>query len=194
MSTSLLARMPARIFQSGAVVHRTGALRRPCPVAQRSVYMWIEYIFNRVDYARIKEVGPDRACLEYILRQEGRFKVRGHPNWIDHERDVPVGKVTLTDVDMSGRNCTSNGVRYFHGCDELANISFRRCPYFDDAAVKNISDVYALRTLDMGECPLITKVCLEHLEKMQWVERINLDGTKITAEDLSRDLSQRIQL
>ena len=37
-------------------------------VSTRGFYAWLNSIFNRVDPNRIKEVGPDRACAEWLIR------------------------------------------------------------------------------------------------------------------------------
>ena len=70
----------------------------------------------RVDEDRIKEVGPDRACAEWLLRCGAAVRYCGFAKWNDDYNLLPVGpkdKFLIEQVDATGSCIMHIGFPYF---------------------------------------------------------------------------------
>ncbi|XP_023348842.1 ATP synthase subunit s, mitochondrial, partial [Eurytemora carolleeae] len=52
---------------------------------------WFDSVFNKVDEARIKEVGVDRAAAEWVLRCGGGVKWEGGGRMLTDYNALPAG-------------------------------------------------------------------------------------------------------
>ena len=61
-------------------------------------------VIFRVDYDRIKEVGPNKACAEWLLRCGASVKFRGFDKWSEDYNLLPTGsrdKIVIEQVDAT---------------------------------------------------------------------------------------------
>lgn len=57
----------------------TRTVFQPSKCQSRSLWEWVNMMFNKPDLDRLKEVGPDRCCAEWLLRNGGAVKWTGDP-------------------------------------------------------------------------------------------------------------------
>lgn len=72
--------------------------------------------FVRVDGARIKEVGPDRACAEWLLRCGAAVKWdKGSEEWLKDYNSLPVGnyRLHITEIDATDSAVMHVGFPHF---------------------------------------------------------------------------------
>lgn len=51
------------------------------------------FLVNRVDYERMKDVGPDRAASEWLLRCGAKVRYCGHQKWLQDYNKLPAGSI-----------------------------------------------------------------------------------------------------
>lgn len=121
---------------SGAIVIQSCAHKNVTPAAmasilnRRSFYGWLNSIFNRVDDERIKQVGPDRACAEWLLRCGASVKWVNSEQFVSDYNLLPVGggpKYKIAEVDATDSAIMEIGFRHFKGLSEFRKITFRNC-------------------------------------------------------------------
>ncbi|XP_076067364.1 ATP synthase subunit s, mitochondrial-like isoform X1 [Oratosquilla oratoria] len=65
----------------------------------RKLWGWLNFIFNKVDENRIKEVGPDRACAEWLLRCGAGVKWLNYGSWTKDYNSLPIGGAKMHKIE-----------------------------------------------------------------------------------------------
>lgn len=73
----------------------------------------------RVDYERIRAVGPDRAASEWLLRCGALVRYQGSPKWQQDYNGLPTGP--LGKYKIEAINATDSCIMY-RGFDYLGNV------------------------------------------------------------------------
>jgi H+-transporting ATP synthase F0 complex subunit s len=84
-------------------------------VPQRAFWMWLNFVFNRVDHSRVADVGPDRAAAEWILRLGGSVKFGSFESWTTDYNRMPAEPretTRLEAINASGISITNNGLEH----------------------------------------------------------------------------------
>lgn len=76
---------------------------------------------HRVDYERIKEVGPDRAASEWLLRCGAKVRYQGFERWQEDYNGLPTGP--LGKYKIQGIDATESCIMY-RGFDHLGKRAF----------------------------------------------------------------------
>ena len=93
---------------------------------------WLLPYFNQVDYHRLEQVGPDRACAEWLLKNGA------HVKWVDSEKFVkdynslPVSggrSWKVQEVDATEASITEHGFLYFKGLKHFDKLRLKNCKY-----------------------------------------------------------------
>ncbi|XP_062503383.1 ATP synthase subunit s, mitochondrial-like isoform X3 [Corticium candelabrum] len=85
------------------------SLRLPLPRRMgydwnRCFYSWMNFVFNKVDYGRLEEIGPDKIAAEWVVRCGGSIRFQGYERWEKDYNLLPhgtQGRFLLTDIDAS---------------------------------------------------------------------------------------------
>ncbi|KAI8421726.1 hypothetical protein MSG28_009701 [Choristoneura fumiferana] len=86
-------------------------------------------MFNKPDPERIRLVGPDRACAEWVLRNGGKVV------WVSGE--------TLADYNM----LPSDDHKVPNWQDSLTHVQISKCPDVSDTGLKDLTALHKLETL-----------------------------------------------
>ncbi|GMR58995.1 hypothetical protein PMAYCL1PPCAC_29190, partial [Pristionchus mayeri] len=139
---------------------------------------WIIDKFNDLDVERIREIGADRACAEWILRCGGTVKFDdGKPEISDYNQlaqqtaqksgTLNEKKIFLNQVHAVKACVTARGCRHFEGLSRLNDVVFIGCKNLEDdginVMVQNVGS--SLRTVEVANCRLLTQDGLRHLGK-----------------------------
>ncbi|CAH1791682.1 unnamed protein product, partial [Owenia fusiformis] len=122
-----------------------GALNRP-------LFGWLNSVFNRMDKDRVKEVGPERACAEWLIRCGAHVKWKGAKRWHADYNTLPQSssnKYVIEEVNGDNAAVMGIGFPHFVGCNHVRKIRFHFCGYMHDDAIQQLD---------------ILKETLEHLE------------------------------
>lgn len=157
-------------------------------LGKRSFYMWLNFVFNRVDEGRIEEFGPDRVAAEWVLRCGGGVKFKHLEKWMwDYNAipDGPVGKLALEGINAKGVNITTGGLQHLVGLQHLKQLNMNSCRYVTD--MKKLLPVKeTLEQLDIGNCRGISDLTpLHELKKLTKLHLVNTPGIKQREEAIA---------
>ncbi|XP_046388885.1 ATP synthase subunit s, mitochondrial [Ischnura elegans] len=136
---------------------------------QRDLWGWLNRIFNMVDQSRIKAVGPDRACAEWLLRCGASVKYVGTTKYMKDYNSLPPEKFSLfiQEVDATDSAVMNEGFLHFRGLKHLEKIKLHRCMYVEDEALKNLVLVKdSLKDLQVSSCGDVTNDGILSLDKL----------------------------
>ncbi|XP_076067372.1 ATP synthase subunit s, mitochondrial-like isoform X2 [Oratosquilla oratoria] len=144
----------------------------------RKLWGWLNFIFNKVDENRIKEVGPDRACAEWLLRCGAGVKWLNYGSWTKDYNSLPIGGAKMhkiEEIDGTDSAVMYAGFPHLKGCKHIRRIIFHKTSYLDDAALAYIPYLKgSLKELQISSCGNITVEGLQHLKKLEGLEYLLL--------------------
>ncbi|KHN82950.1 ATP synthase subunit s, mitochondrial [Toxocara canis] len=136
--------------------------------------------FNYYDKQRVKEVGPDRAAAEWIVRCEGKVKFDKLDDvFIDYNVLIKQtaeldprkesDQVHVVTIDATDSSVTGYGCRHFAGLTHLQDVRFIRCRNLHDYGLDYMGDAVGktLLFLQIESCPRITEYGLDNLVKFR---------------------------
>ncbi|XP_062534478.1 ATP synthase subunit s, mitochondrial-like [Armigeres subalbatus] len=164
----------------------TGTIRTPptAVISNRNLWGWINMMFNRVDTARLKAVGPDRLCAEWLLRNGARAKFVN----VQHEQvnynllpneNVPV---LIEEFDGTDSGIMHIGFDHLKNLTRLRKIRLHNCVYLEDQALTKLRFVaQTLEVLEVSNCKNVTDyglLALRDLKKLKQLSTHNLPYVK----------------
>lgn len=155
------------------------SLRQENKFQQRSLFYWLTKIFNSVSKERIKEVGPDRACAEWLLKNGAYVKWK---NSSDYLKDYNVliaqkGSNYIQSVEAVNAGITYVGFPYFEGCNHIEEVKLIRCRYIcNKAMLKLLYLKNSLTHLEVIDCPSVTDEGLHKLGELENLKKLKLEG------------------
>lgn len=149
-------------------------------VPKRSFFYWLSIIFNRVDTDKIKDVGPNQACAEWLISNGASVKWKCAHVYTSNYDDIIKERSghAIEAVDATDSGISHVGFPYFEGCKHIKELKLVHCEYIDDRAIPLLSLLKdSLNTLEILRCPFVTAEGLESLKDLK-----NLRSLKITGE------------
>ncbi|VVC94070.1 unnamed protein product [Leptidea sinapis] len=145
-------------------------------------YFWeyVNMMFNKPDPDRIKTVGPDRACAEWVLRNGGKVVWANGKALADYNSLPPDSEAVpkVAEIDGSESSISHYGFPHLDGCVELWKITLHDNKYIDDRAMKGLEHgKEALKHLQVSKCVNVTDEGLKDLislSKLQTLVLYNL--------------------
>lgn len=138
---------------------------------RRHLWGWLNAIFNKVDESRIRDVGPDRACAEWLLRCGALVRWLERDQWTKDYNSLPVTgsrALKIEEVDATDSAIMHIGFPHFKNCKYIRRIIFHRASYLDDDALSMLSVLSpSLKQLQISACGNITAEGLRHLHQLK---------------------------
>ncbi|CAH1365292.1 ATP synthase subunit s, mitochondrial [Tenebrio molitor] len=156
---------------------RVKTLYKPFMFHSQNLFHWLNIVFNKVDEDRRREVGPDRSCAEWLLRNGAYVKWNNSPEFLTDYNKLPEEDVRLhiVEVDATESSIMHYGFAHFVGCDYIRKITFHKCYYLEDEALKRLSPLQnSLLYLQITECLNITEKGLQHLNSLSNLKEVIL--------------------
>ncbi|VDO42005.1 unnamed protein product [Haemonchus placei] len=136
---------------------------------------WLLEGFNYYDISRVKEVGPDRAAAEWIVRVFFGFdKIADTFNdynalikrTAELDPRIPADNVKVTNIYAVDASVTGYGCRHFEGLHGIKEVHFIRCDNLHDFGLEYMAKAVGthLELLEIDGCRRITEFGLAHLE------------------------------
>ncbi|KOB65632.1 ATP synthase coupling factor B [Operophtera brumata] len=134
-------------------------------------------MFNKPDPERIKQLGPDRACAEWVLRNGGKViwadgKATADYNLLPSEEEsVP----KITEIDATDSGISHYGFPHLIGCSKLHKIILHNNNKIDDRALKGLS--YGSGTLShvqVSKCFNVTDLGVKEIKALNKLETLVL--------------------
>ncbi|XP_064599575.1 ATP synthase subunit s, mitochondrial-like [Liolophura sinensis] len=142
----------------------------------RNLWGWLNSVFNRVDKDRVKTVGPDRACAEWLLRCGASVRWAGFDHWEKDYNRLPAGnfdKYKISEIDASNSAVMGIGFPHLEGLKEVKKIVLHNCGYLDDSAIELLPLVKdSLRELQISSCGDVTQRSLPSIAELQKLQSL----------------------
>ncbi|KAK7027366.1 ATP synthase, H transporting, mitochondrial Fo complex, subunit s (factor B) [Halocaridina rubra] len=131
-----------------------------------------------VDESRIKEVGPDRACAEWLLRCGALVKWQDRESWTTDYNSLPASggrSLKIEEIDATDAAVMHIGFPHFKGCKRIRRIVFHKSHYLEDAALAQLTLLQdSLQELQISSCGNVSADGLRHIKKLKNLEYLLL--------------------
>lgn len=148
------------------------------PHHRRHLWGWLNTVFNKVDESRIRDVGPDQACAEWLLRCGAVVRWLDRDQWTTDYNSLPASggrALKIEEVDATDSAVMHIGFPHFRGCKHIRRIIFHRSSYLDDAALSQLPLLKdSLKQLQISSCGNITPEGLKHLHQLKNLDYLML--------------------
>jgi H+-transporting ATP synthase F0 complex subunit s len=95
-----------------------------------------------VDYERIRDVGPDRAASEWLLRCGATVRYQGQERWQKELQPPPnrlLDKYKIQAIDATDSCIMNIGFDYMEGLQHVEKIRLCKCHYIEDECLQRLS-------------------------------------------------------
>lgn len=170
--------------------------RKQPPGGRREFWGWLNAVFNKVDYERIKAVGPDRAAAEWLLRCGAKVRFRGFDRWQHDYNGLPtgpLGRYKIEAIDATESCIMYRGFDHLEGLENLEEIRLNKCIYIEDACLERLSQIKTLqdsmKKMTVVSCGNVTDkglIALYHLRNLELLFLSDLPGVKDKDQTVDR--------
>jgi len=148
-------------------------------VQQRTLFGWLNSIFNRYDKSRVDEVGPDRACAEWLLRCGAGVKWNRDEEWFRDYNSLPSidqsRHLTIREIDGTDSAVMYMGFPFLKGLKNCEKIVFHKAHYLDDEALLQLSYLQdSLKDLQISSCGNVSTEGIMALSQLHKLEKLLL--------------------
>lgn len=148
-----------------------GLLRVPghAHLFRRQFFWALNKVWNYVDKDRIKEVGPDKACAEWLMKNGAFIKWAKESTFVEsyNELQLETQKRFIEEIDATDSSIMALGFPYFVGCNSIKKVKFHKCFLIDNEALDKLSILKnSLQHLLIMECANVDDKGLVHLSKL----------------------------
>jgi H+-transporting ATP synthase F0 complex subunit s len=148
----------------------------------RGFYRILATIPNKPDRDRIKEVGPDRACAEWLLRCGATVRWKGMDTFIKDYNTLPaqqgkhIQSYVIEEIDAVEAGIMNVGFDHFDGCTHIRRVRFHHLPYFEDSTLEMLVDKLkgSLEHLKITSCGDITDSGLSYMTRLNLLKSLVL--------------------
>lgn len=154
----------------------------------RPFWHFVYFAFNRVDVQRLAEVGPDRCCAEWILRNGGAIGLVDRPNsLITNYNSLPSAKCAnpfhLHTIVADDIGLLSIGFDHLNGCEHLQSVKLVKCEHIQDDAMHKLDAVKAsLRDLEIRRCANISREGLLRLGELKELQQLTVADMRLVPD------------
>uniref|UniRef100_A0A131XHG4 Putative atp synthase h+ transporting mitochondrial fo complex subunit s factor b n=1 Tax=Hyalomma excavatum TaxID=257692 RepID=A0A131XHG4_9ACAR len=167
------------------VAKRLSFAREAAHCEKRLFWQWLNGVFNRYDRDRIKEIGPDRAAAEWLIRCGAAVKWKGALKFHSDYNTLPSTSsdaYKIEAIDATDSSIMEIGFPYLKGLNHLRSINLTRCNYLEDQALQMLQlrkdSLEEVRVISCGNVTDCGVKSLAELTKLQYVELFDLPGVR----------------
>uniref|UniRef100_A0A1A7YLP3 ATP synthase, H+ transporting, mitochondrial F0 complex, subunit s n=1 Tax=Iconisemion striatum TaxID=60296 RepID=A0A1A7YLP3_9TELE len=156
--------------------------------SRRHFWGWLNAVFNKVDYERIKAVGPDRAAAEWLLRCGAKVRFEGFERWHQDYNGLPtgpLGRYKIQAIDATESCIMYRGFDYLDGLKHVEEMKFSKCIYIEDTCLERLSSTETLQQslymMEVVSCGNVTDkgiIALHRLKNLEYLFLCDLPGVK----------------
>lgn len=164
----------------------------------RNLWTYVARAFNLVDSARLQQVGPDRLCAEWVLKNSGAVAFTIAPGqYLRDYNALPPENIRLQvkEIDATDATIMKVGFDHLKGCKKVDKIILHRCKHLEDGGLEGLA--YAtepLRHLEVINCPNLTDNCLmalKCLKNLEYLKIANMQFVK-NIQNVKSELSKAL--
>ncbi|XP_074548856.1 ATP synthase subunit s, mitochondrial [Halichoeres trimaculatus] len=152
----------------------------------RHFWGWLNAVFNKVEYERIKAVGPDRAAAEWLLRCGAKVRFQGFDRWHFDYNGLPtgpLGRYKIQAIDATESCIMYRGFDHLDGLKHVEEIKLNKCIYIEDACLERLSSIENLQEslfmMEVVSCGNVTDkgiIALHRLKNLEYLFLSDLPG------------------
>ncbi|XP_021796886.1 ATP synthase subunit s, mitochondrial isoform X1 [Papio anubis] len=156
----------------------------PTLISAQECNCWVIW----VDYDRIRDVGPDRAASEWLLRCGAMVRYHGQERWqmdYNHLPTGPLDKYKIQAIDATNSCIMSIGFDHMVGLQHVEKIRLCKCHYIEDDCLLRLGQLENLQKsileMEIISCGNITDkgiIALRHLRNLRYLLLSDLPGVR----------------
>lgn len=128
---------------------------------------------------RLKVVGPDRLCAEWILKNGGFIKFENQ-KWTTDYNALPAVNFRYRIEEIDTHNKTTimaMGFDHFKDCEAIRKISFKSCRYMENEALEKLGFLKdSLNELEINGCYNVIDDGLQSLKQLQNLKKLKIEN------------------
>uniref|UniRef100_A0A023FNL8 Putative atp synthase subunit s mitochondrial n=1 Tax=Amblyomma cajennense TaxID=34607 RepID=A0A023FNL8_AMBCJ len=163
------------------VVNKQWLARQATYSQKRFFWQWLNAVFNRYDRDRVKEIGPDRAAAEWLIRCGAAVRWSGAVKFHSDYNTLPAtgsGVYRIEEIDATDSSIMEIGFPYLKDLTHLKAINLTRCHYLADKALRMLQlRKDSLEKVQVVSCGNVTDVgvkSLAELTKLRYLKLFDL--------------------
>lgn len=151
---------------------------------------FITHAFNEVDYERLEQVGAERLCAEWILKNNGRVRLvdrtpsavpappteDANPSafFVDYNHLPPESvPIQVQKIDATRASVTAAGFAHLRNCRHIDSIVLHECAQLSGDGLRRLRHVRdSLRFLQISACPGIGDAALLQLGELDGLQQL----------------------
>ncbi|XP_060836286.1 ATP synthase subunit s, mitochondrial-like [Rhopalosiphum padi] len=157
---------------------------------KRYLWQWIDNTFNCLDDDRIKEIGPNLACAEWLMKNGARVRWKGCKEYVSHYDCLPNTtsihlKQFVIEQVYAGKEASIShiGFSYFKNCKNISKVEFDKCDSINNEALIKLNILKDhLTNLKINDCVNISDQGIRSLEQLQALKYLELKNVKFLSE------------
>lgn len=123
---------------------------------QNQLWTYVAKAFNKVDPDRLKLVGPDRLCAEWVLKNGGGVAFTLSPGKIfrDYNLLPPESlKFQIKVIDGTDSSIMRLGFEHLKGCNHIDKVILNRCKHLESDGLEELIHIKnTLKHLQVSSC------------------------------------------
>ncbi|CAF1268417.1 unnamed protein product [Rotaria sordida] len=113
-------------------------------ITYRQFWNSLNIVWNKYDRKRVQEIGPDRACAEWLLRCGGSVRFKNWGTFISNNNALPTGapgQFKIEEIRAIKACITSEGFAYLDGLTDLKKIHLEKCDQINDSSIARCNKI-----------------------------------------------------
>ncbi|CAD5111026.1 DgyrCDS378 [Dimorphilus gyrociliatus] len=148
-------------------------------VQKRNLLRMLTQIPNKPNMDRIEQVGPDRACAEWLLRCGAKVKWTNNTSWLEDYNQLPSISIKnlLFEVEAIDSSIMDVGFIHLKGCNHIRSFLMNSCPYVEDNALSKLDSLKSsLQNLELVNLLGVTDEGIKSLTELTELKSLVLEG------------------
>lgn len=129
-------------------------------------------------FLRLKVVGADRLCAEWILKNGGFIKFENHQTWTTNYNALPAEnyRYRIEEVDTNSKTTImAMGFDHFKDCTAVRKITLKSCKYMENEAMDKLGHLKdSLVELEINGCYNVIDEGLRTLKQLNKLQKLTI--------------------
>lgn len=144
----------------------------------KKLWAYVAIAFNKVDTERLKLVGPDRLCAEWILKNGGGVCFTAAPSKYLRDYNLLPGenvRLQLKEIDGTNSSIMKIGFDHLKDCKYIDKIILHNCKHLESDSLEGLLHVRdTLKFLQVSGCYNFADKSLMPLKELKNLQKLIL--------------------
>ncbi|CDW54018.1 hypothetical protein TTRE_0000228701 [Trichuris trichiura] len=146
----------------------------------------------------VKELGPQMACAQWLLRCAAEFRVEGSKEFVSSKAHLKSlqPNFSIEEVDLTDSCVSGPGFKHFDHLKSVKAIHCVHCGWVNDDGLAWLiySLLNSLETIEIANCGCVSGAGLVHLQHLTKVKQIRLGNLPLVSEGEKKILLDVLRL